>query len=527
MEQKVLADLSGVNKTIKELAKDASAAASQVKKIGENLKFDPNNIKLVQQRFAELEKELQANSDLAKKYQSELDKLTTRQKELEGIKEEDRTKKQSREYEKLLQSIAKYNRELNKANDNVARLTAATKEKVQKDAEFRAATAKAKESLEAFNKVAKVASVAILAVAGAIAKAAKDAISLGTELYNLSIRYNTSVEEIQIWNRALQLATGQTELFTTAVNTMIKGLSQIAAGRGVAYRKALQNIGLAYKDLESMSTEERFRAIVDALGETTDANIRLEAAQQLLGESGQSIADMFEDEAFNLDKYLEEASRFGTLTQENAKALTETGFQWEYAKSEMQVATAQMTIALQPAITAVMQLITGLTKTLTDLGKALGADNEQWQRILVVIAVLLVAVPKLSKGIGGLVTWIAKLLPAIGAINIATAKWQIILLAISAAIVGIISLIALFKGKAKEAEDTMNDLANSANNLATAGADYGANVETVSTTNSYRRIEIDTTVRGEGNTPTSDEAARKVAQFTVDEMQKFWGDLIR
>lgn len=527
MEQRAVADLSGINKTIKELAKSAKEAASRVKSIGTNLQFDPNNIKLVKDRFAALGEQYKANSDLVEKYKQKIKELESEQSKLERISKKDRTEEQTEQYKKVLQDIAKYNRELEKAKSNVEYLEHATDKHIQKQAEFRAITAKSKETLEAFNKVTKVVSVALISIAGAIAKAASSSVELGTELYNLSIRYNTNVKDIQVWNRALQLATGQTDLFTTAINTMVKGLSQISSGRGVAYQQALKNIGLSYQELTNLSTVERFEAIVEALGDTADANTRLEAAQQLLGESGQSIAQMFEDETFSLDAYLEKARTYGTLTQENAKALAEMGFELEYSKSQMKLATAQMTVALAPAITSAMNAIANLVTWLTKLGQALGFNNEKWQKILLVITIALITVPKLSQGIGGLVTWFVKMIPALQAINLATAKWQVILLAISAVIIVIISLLAVFSKSAQNALDTVNELKTTTNSLSEAGQDFGTNIETVNTSSSSRSVAMNVDIHGYGDTTISDEAAQKVAELTADQLNKSLGDLIK
>ena len=525
-EQKVLANLNGIDEEIRKLNRSAKQAASSVKDISVNLQYDPKNVELITQRFSALRNELKINEENLAQFNSRLQDLQAQQQKFNNFVGP-LSPEQRKEVEAIRRAIEKYETAIDNTTRKINYLKAASSEKVETDKkaviaeeELRKQTDKLKKGFEVAQKAIKAVTLVTGALQVALTKAVKSSIDLGTELYNLSVRYNTNAEDIQIWNRALQLATGQTDLFTTAVNTMIKGLSQISAGRGVAYRKALQNIGLAYKDLETMSTEQRFRAIVEALGETADANVRLEAAQQLLGESGQSIADMFDKEGFSLDAYLEKASHFGTLTQQNAQALTEMGFEFEYAKSQMNVATAQLTIALAPALQVIANLITNVAKVLKNMADAFGGMNEGGGRFLIWFGSTIILLPKI-------ISLIKTMAIAVKSLNLATLKWQLIFSAVALVIIGIIKLIAVFSSSAKKALDDVNGLMATSNDLVSAGSDFGSNVETVATTNTYRRIDVNTEIHGSGDTPISDEGATKVAQITADEIQRALGDLIK
>ena len=532
-EQRVIANLAGVDEEIRKLQRSAKQAANAVKDISVNLQFDPQNIELIAQRFSSLREELQVNQDNLATFNERLEELKRQQQELNEFVGP-LSPEQRKQTDEIRRAIEKYEKAIDDTTRRINYLKAASDEKVEADRkaaiaqeELRKKHEKTTQALESAERATKAMAVAVTAFVGALAKAVKSSIELGTELYNLSIRYDTNVKQIQIWNRALQLATGQANLFTTAVNTMIKGLSQISAGRGVAYRKALQNIGLAYKDLETMSTEGRFRAIVEAMGETADANVRLEAAQQLLGESGQSIAQMFEKETFNLDAYLESASKYGTLTQDNAVKLAQMGFQMEYVKSQMAVATAQMTEALTPAIEVLLGFVENLTNVIKGLSGALGGNNEAAGRLMILIGSAVIVLPVLIKLIKDMARAFAIATTAASAFQKALGWISLVLDGIALLISVVTPAIVSMSHRADEATDSINGLADAAGNLSLAGADFGANVESVSQTNTYRKIEVETTVRGEGDTPISDEAAVNIAQITVDEIQRALGDLVK
>lgn len=532
-EQRVIANLAGVDEEIRKLQRSAKQAANAVKDISVNLQFDSKNVELISQRFTALREELQVNQNNLATFNSRLEELKRRQQELNEFIGP-LSPEQRKQTDEIRRAIEKYEKAIDDTTRRINYLKAASDEKVESDKKqqielekLRQKQEKTTKALDAAERATKKFAVAVTAFLTAITKAVKSSIELGTELYNLSVRYDTNVEQIQIWNRALQLATGQTNLFTTAVNTMIKGLSQISAGRGVAYRKALQNIGLAYKDLETMSTEGRFRAIVEALGETADANVRLEAAQQLLGESGQSIAQMFEDEKFNLDAYLESASKYGTLTQQNATQLAQMGFQMEYVKSQMQLASAQMTEALTPAILVLLSSVKNITTWFTKFTSAIGGGSEAGAKLMILLTGAIITLPIVIRLIKSMT--VALNTARIAATGLQRALGWIGLILEGIALVASVAVpwIAALSGSANDLGDSINGLSEAAGNLSAAGEDFGANVESVSTTSNYRQVDVNIDMHASGDDEAVDAAAANVAQITVDEIQRALGDLVK
>lgn len=519
-------NLNAIKAEITEISKIAKSASDNTKTIGENLKFDPTNVRLVADRFKALGEELKVNNELVAKYKKAVADLSTMRAGLDP-----KAKQYADDYNKLTKAINRYETAIKSTELKVKSLTTATDKHVQQQALVRAATEATKQKFEKLEKATKTLSVAMLALVAIVAKMATAAMEQGRELYTLSKRYNTTAEDLQTWNRALQLATGEADLFTNSISTMVKGMSQIVSGRGVAYTTALRKIGLAYKDLAELDTEEQFRAIVNGLAGVTNETDRLSIAQQLLGESGQSIARVLREGTDELEKRIEDASKFGIITQQNAEALNDMSLKLEAAKSQISLASAELIVALTPALLTLADILTNtiapILKTGADILDSLG---EGGQKVLLGLIVVIAVLPKLVAGIQAVTAAVSMAKVGVSALNIATANWQPILLAVAAAITIIISLIAIFSKKAKDAQKQFDSLVNTANTLSDNAIEYSGNVQSTSTSMTERTLNVQVEVDGHGDTPISDENAMKISQLTVDELskrlQKDWGDLI-
>ena len=223
------------------------------------------------------------------------------------------------------------------------------------------------------------------------------------------------------------------------------------------------------------------------------------------------------------------------MTQEQAKALNELNLQFEQVKSQLGAAFAEVVIALAPALESIADIITNyLAPAIKDLGEWFDGLSEPLQMIVLALPVILVFLPKIL----GLIKFITTGINAFSAatktatvattmLNLATSQWQIVLLAVAAVIIGIISLIGLFSKKAKQASDDLTQLVNNASSLAGAGTDFTATTEANTTSTTQRTITLNADIYGHGDTAISDEAAATVAELTASEINKQLGDLIK
>ncbi len=530
MAEKIYDNISEISKAINGLKKSANEASRATKLLNEDLKLDPSNVELASQRFDALNRELQAYTAYQEKLNAHENALRTAQKK--GTAELAQLDKSSTRYAELEKELQRYNTELtktekaaDKASTQIKRLQAAINGINAKKAADEAEQATKKwQNLEkradSLQKAAKRLQVGLLLLVGVFVKLTKEAISQSTELYTLSQRYKTSVENIQLYNRALQLATGETDLFTESLKTMSKGLSTIPVGRGVAYNNALKQIGVSYKELADKDPAEQFRIIIESLQEMDNQNLASSAALTLLGESGQTIIGALQSGNEELSYYLEQAQMFAPITTQNAEVLTRMSFQLEAVKSQMQVAAAQIAINLVPMI---IQLANILNNTLIPL--LTGLSKMGWALYFVVFAILALKV----------VSTIMKWVIAIKTAEAATRSWTIATIAAKAAALGIIGIIggvAFGLGKttqnAKEAQNALNDFATSANDLYGGYASsLGASVEQVYASSNEKTVNITVDIYGEGDMAVSDAAASTIAQLTADEVNRNLGNLIK
>ena len=317
---------------------------------------------------------------------------------------------------------------------------------------------------------------------------------------------------------------------------MVKGMAQIAAGRGVAFQKALKNIGVSYKDIRELSAGEQFEAILKGLSEVENYSTRAAAAQQLLGESGQYIADVFENGSINLEEYREKAEKFGIISQNNAQRLAELGFELEAVKSTLAVAGAELVTSLAPTIeflgnflkTIVVPVLNGISKTLNAMGVFGGVLLTIGFSALLLLPKLILLM-KLHTIQTNLATVATKALgKAAVATQVAMGPWGWIIAGIGAALTVLMGIIGAVTQKNNELNDSLAQTVEETKGIyGTAAQGFSANTESTATSMTTKTVTVGVDIYGHGDTDISDDAAVTVAQLTADEVQKAWGDLVK
>lgn len=530
MAEKISDNISKIVREVNALKTQAREASKETRKLNETLKLDPTNAELAQQRFMSLTRELTRYHNqmtVAVRYETELRK----QSEI-GVKQLSSLQKGTKEYDKLEKELRSVNDAMQKmhaasekAESQVKRLQAALRGiKAKETADDMAAAEKRTKNLEqamsnlqkAGNKLVVVFSI----VSAGLRKMFNSSVDLGTELYTLSKRYRTNAENIQYWNRALQLATGESDLFTKSLQVMSKGLSTIPVGRGVAYNNALRGIGVSFKEIRDLDPTAQFEAIIDGLRNVSDESLRGSYAIQLFGDSGQTIASALSETNGEFENYLERAKEFAPITQKNAEQLANMGFQLEAVKSQMQVASATATINFAPALLNIyklgnkllLPLVTGLTKGSWAL----------WAAGIALIGLKLVP---------AIIQWVI----ALNAARKAHDRLKISALATQAAllgVMGVIGVVAFGIGSAvlaaKEAESALGDFADTANELYGGYSNsLGANVEQAYRSSNERTVNINVDIYGEGDTQMTDSQIQQVGQITADEVNRYLGALVK
>lgn len=528
MAEGITARVDEIKKRIFLLSQETSKAANDVARLSTKLKFDQSNVNIVVQRFEAWQKELDATNKKLEALTDAQKKLEEEAKGISGATEDE--KKQLKEIETL---AAQYARDYDKAYANAERLTQLLTNTNKSSQIINTVTKQINEKYDFWLKATQKIANATKKLFDTLKNVVTEASQMGVSLNAMAKRYNTSAEEIQTWDRALQLATGQSELFTQSLSVMVKGMSQIAAGRGVAFTKALKNIGIAYKDIKDLSSGEQFEKIIEGLSEVENYSQKLAAAQQLFGESGQYIASVLKDGGDALDGYKEKAKSFGIVANSDAQALAEMNIALERSKSQMTEAKAQLAIALLPALEVLTDLIRNFLapalRTLSAMIKGLGKGG---QTFIVILGAVILILPKFIRllamtriAFGSVAAGASAATAAVTALKIAAGG-----LIVGGIIAGILAIGNSFSdtsAKTRDATKAMEEFKAVGEDLGVVGTQAQVNAETTATSMTTRTVDISLDIYGHGDTEISDESAVMVSQLTADEVQKAWGELTK
>lgn len=514
----ITAFLKDLRSGISQLKSETRDAAARVRELGENLKIDPSNVQLVKDRFKALNDQLESNQKLADKYRQAMSNIEKQLSQLTGTDE-----KNKQAQERLNSEYEKYRIQLERTTSVIKSLEAATSKETQVAMTMNAVHERAGEIFDWIQEKADTVSRFVLSVASSFQRLAADVIDTGTELTALSKRYDTSVEEIQIWNNALQIATKQSDVYTQSLNTMVKGMSQVASGRGIAFQNILRSIGLSYKELSSLSTSEQFERIVEALSRVTDQAERLDYAQQLLGESGQAIAGIFNQEGASIEDYLEQAKELDVISNSTAESLSNTSLQLDFLKQELQAAFGEVLVAILPLLESFVDILEkSVIPILTQVGKFL-SNHETITKWLISLAGILIILPKIIS--------VTKFFFTIFRAGSATfsvggLKMIAIIAGIAAALLAVLGLMSLFSDRAKETLNSVTSTASAITGLNNAVAQTENNTEIMQTSTTTEDVNLYIDMKATGDTLIDNQNAKKVADVTVDQIQKILGGKI-
>ena len=521
-------DISKITAQVNKLNNEAKEAAQSTKSIGNSLKFDSGNVDLIKQRFASLKNELEINN-------KKLAEMKKARQDLEALKQTDAYKNDATALQKINKLLDDYRVKIQYAIDKQKELENATNGVAERQAIVSAVTAQVNEQYEKTEKTAQKLNRVALSLVATMTKIVTSSIQTGKEVYSMSKRFNSSAEDVQIWNRALELATGTQDIFNDGMKAMIQGMSQISAGRGIAYNNVLKAIGVSYSEIASLTPTEQFEAIINGLAGVENYSMRAGYAQQLFQEKGVLLAGALDGGTEAIERYKEQAQEFGIISGENAEELVKLGFRLEEAKSQLSVVGAELTIGIAP----VLQIITTGLKVVQPIVSALAKGLEKMGVVGGLIVTIgltaMIIMPKIimfSKQ-----HRIARLLEAQAIEKVGEAQRKLTIgfggwIGIAAGALGIITTLIGAFGKAKDEADGLNDslsetVAESQGIVGGAVSDYTTTTEQIATRSTTYEMILNATIHGEGDTPISDENAVKVSKMVSDEVNKGFGELIK
>ncbi|MGM9681547.1 MAG: hypothetical protein ACI3XR_08585 [Eubacteriales bacterium] len=219
----------------------------------------------------------------------------------------------------------------------------------------------------AFSTIAKGAAAvgtATVAAAGALGtaayKMATSTASNADEIDKLSERTAINREELQRWMYACDQSGVSSSTLETAIKKMSTAVEEYrswteAGSEGTnTYAEAIGKLGLAYEDLDGLSTEEKFEKIAEALADMEDGTERNDVGATLLGKSYTELLPLLNAGADGIAALKNEADELGLVMSEDA---VKSGVKLGDTISSIQKACTGMANALGSAVVPLVQSV--------------------------------------------------------------------------------------------------------------------------------------------------------------------------
>lgn len=175
-----------------------------------------------------------------------------------------------------------------------------------------------------FGNIVSAAVKASAAVVGAastigvgIYKLASNTASNADAIDKGSQKVGFSAEAYQKWDYVLSQNGDSIDSLTTYVTKLTNNLDDAANGSATALEK-FDRLGLSVEELQAMSREEMFDAVIKALATVEDETERAAIANDLLGNKSSALAAMLNSGGDAIDELAEKAENLGMVMSEDA-----------------------------------------------------------------------------------------------------------------------------------------------------------------------------------------------------------------
>jgi hypothetical protein len=257
------------------------------------------------------------------------------------------------------------------------------------------------------------------AAAGALVasnKLAKDAIAAGDAIATLSDQYDMSAKMIQRWQYVAMQTDVEAQTLFKSMQKAQSAFAEQAAGGTTAAVKALEALGLSYKNFDS--NEEAFQALIERLSSIEDKNLRVAYVTDILGERyASALLPMLNAGTDAIRKYNAEFEAVGYLSDETISHLAELDNEMNKINAQYELAKTELGIALIPVYKAFADLLqNSVIPILKNLAEWFGNLSPSSQKAVIgLLAITAVASPllilfgKLTSGAGAFIKMLASM----------------------------------------------------------------------------------------------------------------------
>ena len=211
----------------------------------------------------------------------------------------------------------------------------------------------------ALGAVAAVGTAAVAAGA-AIVNNSKEVAEYGDNIDKMSQKVGMSAKAYQEWDYVMQISGTEMSSMTTGLKTLTNKLDDAKNGSDKA-QEMFKKLGLSMEDVQNMSREEVFSAVITGFQGMADSTERAALANDLFGKSGQELAPLFNTSAEETQKLIEEVNNLGGVMSDDAvKASAAFQDQLTALTTSFEGLKRNLSAEFLPAITEVMGGLTDI-----------------------------------------------------------------------------------------------------------------------------------------------------------------------
>ena len=301
------ADAAGVNDALKEVNSQLKKTQADLRDVDKLLKLDPSNTELLAQKQDLLTKALNETKD-------KVDVLKKAEEDLAKQMVDGGTEEQQRQMAALQREIISTESNMHKYEDQLKEVNQTTEEASKKSFDFGEA-AKTAGAVAAAAMAAVTA--AVISVATALGDMIKETAEYGDEVDKMSQKLGLSTDAYQEWDYVLSLAGTEMSSMSTGLKTLTNKLDDAKNGSEKAQAMFLQ-LGLSLEDIQGMSREDAFEAVIYGFQDMADSTERAALANDLFGKSGQELAPLFNQTREETEAQIKAAREYGMVMSEDA-----------------------------------------------------------------------------------------------------------------------------------------------------------------------------------------------------------------
>lgn len=402
-------DTTKLDKALRDVRNSSKDIDSELKKVNQSLKFNPNNTNLLAQKQELLAQKI-------KQTETNLKGLKDMQKQ---VADDPNLGKNSKEYRELEREIIKAENNLKRFNAEQKKIKASLSPLGQFSAKMKNVSNSLNESGQRMRGLSIASAAVVAALSGITYKAGTAADDINT----MSRIYSIGTEELQKYALAAEQVDVSVE--TIAKSHVRLEKQMLAAAQGSKNQaEAFEKLGVEYKNADGSlrDGDTVWTETIKKLGQMTNETERDAYAMQLMGKSAAELNPLIEDGGQTYERIADLLNKYDLdfINQETLDKANEFNDKIDDIKTistlAFQTMGAELAGVLLPALSKVVEWVGKLAGWLANLNPTVLAIVGSIAGVIAVIAPLLLGLGKLAWAISAISGAAATMGVSLGAI---------------------------------------------------------------------------------------------------------------